>query len=311
MAEREGMTAPRQIVAGRTLFLSRRCTQRQHLLRPDKEVGQIFLYCLAEAAARFEITLHAWIAMSNHEHVVFRDNLGNAPEFVAHLNKMVAKTMNARLERSENFWSNDQPNLVYLVGAQDRLDKIVYTLTNPVTDHLVERVSDWPGACSLRLNLSGGEIKVKRPRGYFRTDGPMPEQVSLRAELPAGFEHLTHVEWQRLLETELRIAEAAARTKRAETGLRVLGRKSVLKTHPTDKPTTEEPRRTLRPHVACKDPARRMRELVALRGFRAAYRRARERWCARDRRVVFPSGTYRMKSFGARCAPDSECMPPA
>ena len=90
------MTQPRQIVADRTYLMSRRCTQRQFLLRPVKAVEQIYLYCLAEAAERFDITLHAWVAMSNHQHVIFRDNRANYPAFLAHLNKMLAKALNAR-----------------------------------------------------------------------------------------------------------------------------------------------------------------------------------------------------------------------
>src|SRR6186713_2576999 len=89
------VTAPRQVVPGRTYLLTRRCTQRQYLLRPDRQVVRIYLYCLGEAAARFGITLHAWCVMSNHEHLLVRDDRGNFPEFLAHWHKMLAKALNA------------------------------------------------------------------------------------------------------------------------------------------------------------------------------------------------------------------------
>lgn len=80
------MTMPRQ-VAGRTYLISRPCTQRQFLLRPDETVNQIYLYCLGEAAQRYEMTLHGWMPMGNHQHVQARDNLGNFPAFLAHFGR--------------------------------------------------------------------------------------------------------------------------------------------------------------------------------------------------------------------------------
>jgi len=60
------MTAPRRILPGKVAMLTRRSTQRQYLLRPDELTNEIFEYCLAEAAKRFDIGLIAWLAMSNH-----------------------------------------------------------------------------------------------------------------------------------------------------------------------------------------------------------------------------------------------------
>ncbi|MBK6694015.1 MAG: hypothetical protein IPG50_17690 [Myxococcales bacterium] len=162
------MTLPRQVVAGRTYLTSRRCTQRQHLLRPDARVEQIYLYCLAEACERYKITLHGFIAMSNHQHLLVRDNLGNYPEFFAHFHKMIAKALNAHWGRWENLWATEQPNAVYLVEAQDRFDKLIYVLCNPVADNLVERVAEWPGASSFGQHLRGTTRTIKRPRGFFR-----------------------------------------------------------------------------------------------------------------------------------------------
>ena len=151
------MTLARQVVAGRTYLISRRCTQRQFLLRPDPMTEQIYLYCLGEAAQRYEITLHGFIAMSNHQHLLVRDNHANFPAFLAHLHKMLSKAMNALRRRWENFWATEQPNAVYLVEPADRFAKLVYLLANPFADHLVDRISDWPGACSLGMQPVGDD----------------------------------------------------------------------------------------------------------------------------------------------------------
>ena len=299
------MTVPRQVVAGRIQLLTRCCTQRQYLLRPEALVEQIYLYCLAEAAARYEITLHGWIAMSNHEHIIVRDNLGNLPEFMAHRNKMTAKALNAHWHRTENLWSTEQPNVVHLVDHDARFEKLVYLLANPVADHLVERLSDWPGACSLQLHLSGQSKTVTRPRGFFRKDGPMPKEVTLRAEKLDGFEHLSDREWADKIRAAVRNKEDHAKTQRASGKVRVLGRKAVLRAKPTDSPTTNRPPRNSRPHLACHDPQRRAYELSLVRHFRVAHRTALLMWIAGWRSVAFPPGTYRMRAFGARCRPSA------
>jgi putative transposase len=293
------MTAPRPVHAGRTYLVSRRCTQRQFLLRPDPVVEQIYVYCLAEAAQRFDVSLHGFVAMSNHQHVVLRDNHGNYPEFLAHLNKMIAKAMNARHGRWENFWAAEQCNVVLLVDAADRLAKLLYVLANPVAEHLVDRVSDWPGACSLRLHLSGRSHRVRRPVGFFRDGGPMPDEVELRIERPAGFSGLSDSEWVSAVATGVRCAEESAREERRRSGVRVLGRKAVLRANHTDTPTSVARRRALRPHVACRDPERRSRVLAELRDFRRAYRVALERARAGDGGAVFPAGTYRLREVFA------------
>jgi len=291
------MTVARQVLAGLTYLISRRCTQRQLLLRPDALVEQIYLYCLAEAAQRYGITLHGYVAMSNHQHLVVRDNHGNFPEFLAHLNKMIAKAMNAYRGRWENFWATEQPNAVHLVEADDRFAKLVYLLANPVADHLVERVNDWPGACSLGLSLSGRAKTVKRPRCFFSEKGKMPAEVTLRIERPEGFESLTDAEWTAKLEDAVHREEQRAREERVERGMRVLGRKAVLRAEPTDSPKTVEPRGRLRPSIACRNRARRIHELQALVAFRVARTAALLRHRAGVRDVAFPYGTYRVRGF--------------
>jgi hypothetical protein len=289
------MTVARQVVAWRTYLLSRRCTQRQMLLRPEPIVEQIYLYCLAEAVQRFQITLHGCLAMSNHHHAEIRDNLGNFPEFLAHFHKMVAKTMNALRGRWENFWATEQPSAVYLVEDHDRFAKLVYLLANPVADHLVERVTDWPGASTYGMSLSGRSVTVKRPRCFFGDESSMPEEITLRVERPDGYGHLSDEEWAAKLKDAVGEEERRAREERLETGRRVLGRKAVLRVEPTDVPKTVEPRRGLRPHVACANEERRIAELDALVAFRHARCDALARLHAGEHAVLFPFGTYRIR----------------
>jgi len=46
------MSRPRQVLPGQFYLVTRRCTQRQFLLRPDAATNNAFTYCLIEAAQR-------------------------------------------------------------------------------------------------------------------------------------------------------------------------------------------------------------------------------------------------------------------
>jgi len=47
---------PRQVLPRQFYLITRRCTQRQFLLRPDAATNNAFLYCLIHAALRCEST---------------------------------------------------------------------------------------------------------------------------------------------------------------------------------------------------------------------------------------------------------------
>ncbi|MEO8901637.1 MAG: hypothetical protein ABI627_08930, partial [Polyangiaceae bacterium] len=131
------VTAPRQIMNGQRYLITRRCTQRQFLLRPSRLTNQIILYCLGLAAEHTGIQRHAACFLSNHWHGVVSDPGGRLPEFLERFHRLVAKAQNASLGRWENFWSSDHTSAVLLISDQDVLDKMVYTLTNPTVAGLV------------------------------------------------------------------------------------------------------------------------------------------------------------------------------
>jgi putative transposase len=297
-----GVTEPRKIVPGEVYCITRRCSRREYLLRPDEETKAIFDYCLAEAAARFGIGLIAWEAMSNHYHAVVHDPKGCLPEFLEHLHKMVAKVMNDRWGRSENFWSSHETCVTRLVSIQDILEKVVYVLCNAVAADLVDHVHDWPGSSSLGY-MGGKTTTHRRPKYYFRQDGAMPEVVTLRAKVPSRItKHESTASWWERVRKAVAEREKTLRERRAEKKRRVFGRKAIMRVRHTDAPQTPSTKGKLRPHIACKNKKRRIQELEALQAFRKAYREARESWAKGKRRVTFPFGTYRLLSLGVRCA---------
>ena len=57
---------PRPVLPRQFYLVTRRCAQRQFLLRPDAATNNAFLYCLIAAALRSEIDVLLPCAMSNH-----------------------------------------------------------------------------------------------------------------------------------------------------------------------------------------------------------------------------------------------------
>lgn len=297
------MTAPREILPDRIIFLSRRSTQRQFLLRPGEHTNAIIAYCLAEAAERFGIELIAWCVMSNHYHAVVYDEHARLPAFIEHLHKMIARVLNHHWGRRENLWSSEPTSLVYLPTAEAVFEKVCYVLANPVTAHLIDRIADWPGLTSLHF-LDGREKQHERPKGYFRSDGKMPESAALVAKQPRCSKAVESAStWAQRVRAEVERIEKAMRATRLREGIRVGSRKSLLKVSPFDAPTNTKPHSKLRPTVACKDKQRMIAELASLMEFRRSYEEARLRYIAGDTRVVFPAGTHRFRQLGARCVP--------
>ncbi|HEU4727559.1 MAG TPA: hypothetical protein VFT22_06715 [Kofleriaceae bacterium] len=285
---------PRQVLPGQFYMITRRCTQRQFLLRPDAEVNNAFIYCLVEAALRCQIEVILPCAMSNHHHTVVFDRFGRYPEFAEHFHKMLARCLNALRGRWENLWSSEQVCVVRLVGRDDVIDKLAYTATNPVKDHLVERVYHWPGVNGLSALMTGRPLRATRPWHFFRPEGTMPKEVEMRLSVPEELGPSAEV----LAELRDRIdaIEAACATERQRTGRRVAGRRAVLTQSWHARPNTVEPRRELRPRVAARSKWSRIEALLRNKAFVTAYARARDAWRA-GVNAAFPAGTYWLRRF--------------
>jgi len=288
------MTLPREVIAGRFYMVTRRCTQRQFLLRPDAETNNAFLYCLAEAAQRFDIEILLTCAMSNHHHTVLYDRAGTLPAFTEHFHKLLAKCQNALRGRWENFWAAEQVCVVQLVDTADVMNKLVYVATNPVKDRLVDKVHHWPGVNGLAALLGGHALHATRPRHFFRPQGPMPAAVTLRLALPSELG-----DPQQLLDelrAQVAATEAAMAAERMRTGARVMGRRMIQRQPWRDCPSSRAPRRNLRPRIAARSQWARIEAIRRNREFLAAYRDARACWIAGDA-IPFPVGTYWLRRF--------------
>jgi putative transposase len=294
LAERICMTLPRQVLPGQFYMVTRRCTRREFLLRPDPETNNAFLYCLAYAAERTGVDVILPVVMSNHHHTVVYDRDGSINEFTGHLHKLVAKSQNALRGRWESFWSNEPPSLVRLLDAADIMAKLAYAATNPVKDHLVARVHHWPGLNGLAAFLNGRPLTARRPKHFFRANGPMPESLELHLVIPPELGAPDAVRGQ--LRDRVAAIERNVAAERAQIGGRVLGRRGVLEQSWCAQPPTPASPRTRRPQLAARSVWARIEAQLRNRDFLTSYRAAWTRW-RQGLPSIFPLGTYWLHRF--------------
>jgi REP element-mobilizing transposase RayT len=296
------MTAPRQVLAGTTYLVTRRCAQREFLLRPSPVVNGLFQYLLAVVATRYNVLVHGFCVLSNHVHLLVTDVEARLPDFQRDLNALMARAMNVALGRSEGFWSSaGSYSAVTLLASRDILEKAVYVLANPVEAGLVRTGREWPGSWSAPEHIGAERFILDRPKGFFRENGPLPATAELRLTAPPGFE--SREAFREELVAALAAREQEIQAARAAEGRGFLGTRRILAQSPTARPVKKEEHGGLNPRVAGRDKWKRIEALHRLLAFRDAYRVALAKWRTRAVDALFPQGTYLMRVLhGVPCA---------
>ena len=292
----------RPVIAGQTVMVTRRCTQRLFLLQPCALVNQILLYCLAVAAQRYEVEIHAFCFLANHWHAIITDLKARRPEFYRWFHEFVAKCLNAHYGRWENIWATEPTSVVLLTDDGSQIDKLLYVTTNPVAAGLVPHSDEWPGVHSRPSDI-GRTITVARPAGFFRAGGSMPEVATLRLTKLPALAHLSDEQYVEQLDALIVAKETELRAEVRAEGRSFMGRAKVLRQSPFDSPRSHEPRRQLNPRVAGRSKWARIEAIQRLKSFIDDYRQAWSAFRRGDRAALFPHGTYWMRRYaGVTCA---------
>ena len=304
------MGVPNPRFKGTTYLITRRCTQRKYLARPSEKNNQILLFCMIHAANKYKIDIHAYVFMGNHYHIILTDPHRNLAKFMAWLNQFSSKCLNHTYHRWENVWNSSRYGAVTLregfgedplYDSEEVIEKIIYTLANPVQAGLVNRGYKWPGAWSPPMLMASGYIEAERPK-YFSEYGVVPKRVRMKLCPPPGFSHMSPEEFVKMINKQLKEKEDEIQKLFKAQGRKFIGAKRIRAQNPESRPRTQEAHRQLNPRVACKDKWKRIEILKRLKHFWAAYKEAFDWFCAGKRDVVFPAGTYKMvELYDANC----------
>lgn len=292
------MALPRRVVRGAFYLITRRTSQRIFRLRPCGVTNRILEYSLAYAATKSGVVVLAYIAMSNHHHIVVYDPDGRLPVFLHLLHMLSAKALNAAQGERENLWAAEPASAVVLPSAADVLEKIGYIAANPVAAALVRCPSEWPGVVHWR---PGTRVTASRPEHYF--SDAMPAEVVLTLGTPGKLE-CSEAEWATRVERAVAESVRRARADVGSSGIAFLGRDRVLKSSFLTKAKTYEEKRGINPRLAARSPETRAACVSSHRRFQTAYREAMKSWRAGARDTCFPAGTWWMRVFhGAKVEP--------
>jgi len=292
---------------GKYYLVTRRCTQRKFLLLAGKLADALFLYALGNARLRTHMKIIGYVVLNNHYHLVVYDAFANIAAFAHHLNMFVARSFNKAFERAENFWASDSMSVVELPTRQAVVDKLAYTLANPVKAGLVGRASAWFGLTSWHAMLDGKTRMTPRPRVFYRKTAP--EFSTVPIEIPDGPDAMLGPRAKFIADVvaAVRVIENGCDAERRKNGTKVMQRDAVLKQRRESSPTSRHKMFGLRPRVACRSQWARVAALQRNREFEAQHAAA----VARLRAGLvpdFPVGTVAMKHLVLK--PDGPPAPP-
>lgn len=281
-------------------MLTRRVHGRALRLRPSRRTNQIVLYIFAVMAQRTNIQPHALCVLGNHWHPVVTDPEGRVPEFTRECHNLIARHINTVYGDEDSLWSGGQTNHRVCADRDAIIDRMAYSLSNPVKHGLVREGRSWPG---VRLSWPQRPLVIRRPLGFFSKDSGWPDEVTLEFVRPPGFDDLSDDELAARIAAETEAKEEKARQDMAVRQRRFQGRRSVRRQSRHARPKSESGRGKRSSLFATDDVALRRELERGLAAWDDSYAACLERWRAGDRDVVFPYGTYRMRVVhAARCA---------
>jgi hypothetical protein len=273
-------------------MVTKRVHKRQMLLIEDDYVRQVIEYTLAYCLQKYQLDLHAIIVEGNHMHRVDTDADGVRPKFLQDFHSFVARQLNRYYNEGDAFFSSKQTNIVHNEAAHDVLQRIVYTMGNPVADGIEREGKNHKGT---RMRWPQPDKVVKRPEGFWRSiedGGKAPDELVLRFTRPPGYEGLSDEELDDLLEKRILAYEKEHRDARDAEGKAF--RCDVTDEQPDPKSYSKSPHKLFRlaPLIGAKVKEQRLAAIQRLRSFRAEHEKARLRRKAGEEGVVFPYGSY-------------------
>jgi len=138
-----------------------------------------YLDCLKEAAQRYDVSIHAYVLMTNHAHILATPQ---RPESISHMMQVVGQRyvryVNFTYQRSGTLWEGR-----YKAGLVESerylLTCMRYIELNPVRAGMVEAPPDYQWS-SFRANAYGDESDVITPHSLYLQLG-----TDLKQRLPA------------------------------------------------------------------------------------------------------------------------------
>lgn len=138
----------RQFLPERAYLITARCFEERFFLAPDsRTVTNAVAICLAQAAAKYGLQVFAYVAMSNHLHLIVRAPRGGLPDAMQLFFSQVARRINLLRGRKGPVFSDRYHHQTICDDAALR-NAVRYVLLNPERAGAATSASTWHGLSS-------------------------------------------------------------------------------------------------------------------------------------------------------------------
>ena len=129
-------------------------------MRPSPEVVDLTLGVLGRAQARTAMTIHAFVFMSNHYHLLLspRDPKHLA-DFMCFTNSNIAREIGRVTGFRQRFFGRRYQSIEVSDEEAAQVERLEYLLSHGVKENLVASPADWPGAHSVHALLHGEALQ--------------------------------------------------------------------------------------------------------------------------------------------------------
>jgi len=294
---------------GKWYAVDRRTTRRHFLFAPDEQrvVENAFWYCVGLAAEEHGVQVAAAVVMSTHWHLVVQDPLGRMPLFFEDLGRHFALFIKAFRGWPGEVLNKSAPGQQELLGVDGLLRGLSHAIANAAEAGAVRYSRDWPGALTRPEDLGRRVIRATLPEYYFDPDNPRwPKEIELELTMPEPLEEALGTQAvQKCVADQVHRRERNAWQEAKRKGLGFSGVRRCLRRKHTDRANSYEALGALNPtFTAAGDADAAAAAVQERRRFNTDYDEALAQWCAGNRNVVFPHGTWWMRvHHRVRCRP--------
>ena len=298
---------PRRFTPNAAFCEVQRTVDRQFLFKPDPAIRNIIGAAAGRAQQRFPVKLY-WLDFNINHKQTGKAALSDSPEHLQNLvrfeqlfNSLVARGINRLLGREGPLYSTRNRS----EEADDDASleqQLLYAVTNPVKDGLVDRAAHWKGVSSYKQlatgevdrytyidwtawHRAGGKHSRKPPEAFTETVEVELSPIPAWAGLPAH-------KRQALFRRRVRELEQDYREQREREGRHVMGKRKLEKLDPRARPKTRKPR-TRQPLVHASTVAGRREFEAGWRAYLEAYYHASGLYLAGEFDVEFPAGSFK------------------
>ena len=263
------------------------------------------------------IEIFAFVFLSNHFHMLLRDNKGRLAEFMWYFQVNLAKNINELHDGRRGEFFSREYDAAPVLTDEDFLDKYAYTVTNAVKSKLLERADDGPFFNSLEAARKEEPFRFiwldrtgyhNATRGKKKPDrSKFEHEYEIPVTPPPMWQGFSKTKRQKLLDDLVKNYEGRYGRERKAQGATVLGVEGIARQRWWSRP--KDPARRPRVKVFCRIKELKDEYLSSLRTVAGYYKERLHGFrkaSALGRRALleWPSGCYPpscMRPVGAVC----------